>query len=122
MTTSRDLFDTVLPAMLADLGPACARVNAVVQLWVTRSDVDVAGVLVLDAAPRVLLGDDPDADLFLALDESILSALLTGTLDVERALADGTMSAAGDLTVLARLASLLEGAKGPLATRLGSAP
>ncbi len=108
--------------MLADLGPACARVNAVVQLWVTRSDVDVAGVLVLDAAPRVLLGDDPDADLFLALDESILSALLTGTLDVERALADGTMSAAGDLTVLARLASLLEGAKGPLATRLGSAP
>ncbi|OGQ13301.1 MAG: hypothetical protein A2138_28030 [Deltaproteobacteria bacterium RBG_16_71_12] len=121
MASGAAFCDTILPAMLADLGPLCARVSAVVQLWVTRDDEDLARVLVLDGAPRVLPGEDPDADLFLAVDEAILPALLTGTLDVERALAAGQLSAEGDRSVLARLADVLEGAKSPLATRLGGA-
>lgn len=110
--------DAILPAMIEDLGRSCARVSAVVQLYVKGDRADLARVVTLDGQPSVREGEDPDADLVLAIDERALPALLAGALDVEDALARGHLEAEGDLDVLARLAALFDGGASPLATRL----
>jgi hypothetical protein len=117
-TTAHGFADVILPAMLDELGPACANVSAVVQLYITRDDEDLARVVTLDARPRVREGVDVDADLVLAVDESVLTDLLIGTLDIDEALAKGTVDADGDLDVLARIANVFSAGSSPLSTRL----
>jgi predicted lipid carrier protein YhbT len=115
---ARGFCDVVLPAILADLGPLCATVNAVVQVWVKSDVEDLARVVRLDHQPSVAAGEDPDADLHLAVHARALPALLLGTLDAGRALLDRDVELEGDVDVLARWAALLHAGASPLATRL----
>jgi hypothetical protein len=117
-TTAHGFADVLLPAMLDELGPLCAKVSAVVQLYVTGDSEDLARVVTLDTAPNVATGVDVNADLILALDEAVLTPLLAGTLDIDQALANGAIDADGDLDVLARIASVFSAGSSPLSIRL----
>lgn len=119
--TGAGFCDAILPAMIADLGRSCARVSAVVQLYVKGERADLARIVTLDEQPGVVEGEDPDADVILAIEERALPALLLGDLDVETALASGDLEVEGDLDVLDRIAALLAGGASPLATRLRAA-
>ena len=99
-----------MPAILADLGGLAQGVDGIVQF-------DLAGERrprswFLDFTgdrPGVVEGEHEAPDVCVFLEEDLVLPMLSGALDVDRAMETGALDVYGDRAVLARLARALSG-------------
>lgn len=97
-----------MPLWIEELGPAARRIDGVVQFHLAAGDDTRTWYADFTLDPPIVLEDrHPSPQLSLTFDEDLVRPLLDGTLELERALAAGTLAVEGDLAVLERWVELM---------------
>jgi hypothetical protein len=96
----QSFFEVLLPAMLLERREAAAKVGGVIQFFVTGVSDRAWYADLTDSPPEVFAGEHAAPDVWLAIADRHVLPMILGDLDVEAALADGSLEVQGDAAVL----------------------
>src|SRR5262245_24056970 len=103
-----DYFEVVLPTLLRWKGPAAAALGVTVRFVVSGRGGGTWTVRLRPPKAGVVEGSDWKADLTIKITAEEMVNILTGKFDARRAIAEGNIELAGDITVLRRVGFLFQ--------------
>lgn len=107
-----------MPLWVEELGPAARRIAGVLQFHLAAGAETRSWYVDFGPSPPVVLeAQHPAPTLTLTLDEAEVVPLLTGTLELEAALARGTIAVEGEVSVLERWLEVMSGQLSGMRTR-----
>ena len=118
--TPSDYFEVVLPTMLRWKGPAAAALGVTVRFQVTGRGGGTWTVRLRPPKAGVVEGSEWKADLIIKITAEELVNMLTGRFDARKAIGEGNIELAGDLSVLKRVGFLFQ--SGGSQTEIRSGP
>jgi len=106
--TPLDYFEVVLPTMLRWKGAAAVALGVNVRFVVSGRGGGTWTVRMRPPKAGVVKGSDWKADLTIKITRDELINMLTGKFDAKKALGEGNIELAGDLSVLKRVGFLFQ--------------
>jgi len=99
-------FNLLLPAILEN-HPEAARLNGIIQFLIMGRPDRAYALNLIEIPPRVEIGENEAADLWIAIDQELVIPMIVGELNVAAAIEDDRLQVTGEVALLSELSQLL---------------